>query len=501
MTPSPPCAVCLDLNPFQSRQVARWQARIAKNWKIEQILPFCLRQLKISSQTCAFCSVIKNGIISTYGIAGTNDSTLITHDFDLDQIFVGEGRIIVLDPAGLEVEFFEERDEEEQGEEKGVGRIRRLQFFVRDSDQNHTLSQGQSWGQNDIATSQARKSPTNQIKSGMKKSLGDVFGTSRDVPSTISLKAHIPLIKSWIASCLQNHSSCDILPTTKQLPSRLLDISRSPDIITLLETAKLSTQGDIPPYATLSHCWGSKKFIQTTIFNIESYYVNINWANLPSTYRDAISVVRGLSLNYLWIDSICIIQDSRDDWKRESALMASIYSNSYLNIAATRVSETTQGCLMVRRRDSESIPICLPRFPNDPDPAEQIFVRKSLDSLHGFYTTPIIQRAGNHVWENEILEAPLLQRAWVFQERYLAPRTLHFCAGELVMECRQGMRCECTGLDLIRFNPLRNGGDISYDAWLSVVEEYSRLLLTYESDRLIALMGVAEVFQKRLGCA
>ncbi|KAF7882032.1 uncharacterized protein EAF01_011812 [Botrytis porri] len=66
------------------------------------------------------------------------------------------------------------------------------------------------------------------------------------------------------------------------------------------------------------------------------------------------------------------------------------------------------------------------------------------------------------------------------------------------MECRKELRCECTGLDSIASNPLRDAQDISYDSWLRAVEEFSRLRLSHETDRLSALLGIAKVFHAKM---
>jgi hypothetical protein len=128
-----------------------------------------------------------------------------------------------------------------------------------------------------------------------------------------------------------------------------------------------------------------------------------------------------------------------------------------------------------------------------------VSVRASPNRVHKLYSTPskTINRSSHG---NGDIEAPLLSRAWVFQERHLAPRTLHFYPSELVMECRAGLRCEGTGLDTFATNPLRNFDDLSFTSWFGVVEEFSRLRLTYQSDRLQALKGVAEVFREKLRC-
>jgi hypothetical protein len=123
-----------------------------------------------------------------------------------------------------------------------------------------------------------------------------------------------------------------------------------------------------------------------------------------------------------------------------------------------------------------------------------------LNRVHKLYSTP----GRTLPWspdEDGTFEAPLLSRAWVFQERHLVPRTLHFHRSELVMECRAGLRCECSSLDHFTSNPLRDVNDMSFTSWFWVVEEFSRLNLTHQSDRLEALMGVAKVFWERLGCS
>lgn len=176
--------------------------------------------------------------------------------------------------------------------------------------------------------------------------------------------------------------------------------------------------------------------------------------------------------------------------------MASVYSNSYLNIAATGSPDSSQSFLSSRQLSHKSVIIPTASSVGD---GNIISVRASLNKVHKLFSTPskTINRSSHGDGD---IEAPLLSRAWVFQERHLAPRTLHFHPSELVMECRAGLRCECTGLDTFATNPLRNFDDMSFTSWFGIVEEFSRLRLTYQSDRLQALKGVAEVFREKLGC-
>ena len=90
-------------------------------------------------------------------------------------------------------------------------------------------------------------------------------------------------------------------------------------------------------FATLSHCWGDRIPIKLLTTNVEAMKTQIHEEDLTPNFRDAVAVCRHLDLRYLWIDSLCIIQDSAEDWLHESSRMHSVYSNSALNIHATRL--------------------------------------------------------------------------------------------------------------------------------------------------------------------
>jgi hypothetical protein len=106
--------------------------------------------------------------------------------------------------------------------------------------------------------------------------------------------------------------------------------------------------GDISHYATLSYCWGDPRkipFIRTTEETFVQRKTRIEWGDLPKTFQDAIIIIRALEIHFIWIDSLCILQDDELDWEKEAAKVANIYSNSYLNIAATGSSDSGGGCL------------------------------------------------------------------------------------------------------------------------------------------------------------
>lgn len=138
--------------------------------------------------------------------------------------------------------------------------------------------------------------------------------------------------KKYMDDCTKRHPICSSnIPTVQ--PTRIIDVG----LDAILQNIFLTTlQDDRAQYVTLSHCWGDTSTILTTTKDtIEQRRRNIPFSELPRTFQDAVQITRALGLRYLWIDSLCIIQDDKDDWQFESAKMAEIYLGSCLTIAAT----------------------------------------------------------------------------------------------------------------------------------------------------------------------
>ncbi|KAH7321963.1 heterokaryon incompatibility protein-domain-containing protein [Rhexocercosporidium sp. MPI-PUGE-AT-0058] len=256
--------------------------------------------------------------------------------------------------------------------------------------------------------------------------------------------------------------------------------------------------------------------IQTTRSSLTAWTRGIPWQELPKTFQDAIIVTRELGVRYLWIDALCIVQDDTQDWEIESAKMASVYSNSYLTMAATAASDSHQGLFIDRWTRSIGqggikLPVDAQRIPSSiHNPDSSIFVRPRIHLAHDRFSN--MENASSHAED-----APLLTKAWAFQERLLPSRTLHIHAEELVWECKSAVQCECQHLDrTASFEDIGMGGwlknfvtgsihaDESAEklgyVWLDLVSEFGALNLTHESDRLAALSGLASEFSdKSLG--
>jgi hypothetical protein len=236
---------------------------------------------------------------------------------------------------------------------------------------------------------------------------------------------------SWVKLnldiCEHGHETCSPNINTP-LPLRTLhlkEVAQDMIEVTLFEDEAGVATGR---YATLSHRWGDNLTCITTKSNIRDRRRRILWHTIPKTFQDAIIYCLKLGIEYLWIDTLCIMQDSPKDWQQQSAQMAGIYSNSYLTLSATAAIDSRVGCFSM----SPSAPV---QINSDLlGSAPPIYVREKLSH----WTNPIRLNLKERL--------PLLTRAWVFQERILSTRTLHFCDRELVWECTETTICECDGI-------------------------------------------------------
>jgi hypothetical protein len=289
-------------------------------------------------------------------------------------------------------------------------------------------------------------------------------------------------IAQWMEQC-NGHKDCHVEQT--RLPTRVLDVD-CPQGIRLQSGLGLTDR-----YCALSHCWGSKGSpLKTTRANFASHESTIDEDELPKTFCDAIKLVRYIGIRYLWIDSLCIIQDSKEDWQRQSAQMASIYRNAHLVVAATQASDGEVGCFV----DYPDCSSCV-ALPAEPDGDIDIYLMA--EPKH-FYDKDSTQSA------RAMRMNPLLSRAWCLQERLLSRRLIHFAREELVWECQEQRLCDCgyhagsvrsfQGTWLACAEPNR-----LFDRWHGILDMYSSMHISYESDRLPALSGLAKRFQE-FGC-
>ena len=317
-----------------------------------------------------------------------------------------------------------------------------------------------------------------------------VVGVAREVSSTPwsdRRKAHL---QDFIHDCLKNHSKCSY--QVSKLPTRVIDVGLNDR-----DEPHLHISNDqVASYVALSHCWGGSSPVVTTSSTLDAMQQGIPINNLPKTFKEAVAVTRILGIRYLWIDSLCIIQDSAEDWEREAVDMRNVYANCYVMIAADGSSNCYGGCFpeIIKNR-TFSIP------------AEGPGGRKS--KLYYRINNILQDDQGEvchrlHDTKGEFEPRALDTRGWTLQERILAPRILHFDKFEIGWECASRRACECqivpTQLDIdSRFknlsinipNSQAEGGDEKRWLWSNIVEQFTHRNLTKYTDTLPALSGLA----------
>jgi hypothetical protein len=312
----------------------------------------------------------------------------------------------------------------------------------------------------------------------------------------------IPQIRNWLQTCQREHMRCKTAHLSEPIHNvgtfRLIHIgTKSNPKVHLSSTEDMESW---PKYTTLSHRWTSATRTTRLLWsNIEKYFVDIDTDMWPAVYKQALYVTREIEVRYLWVDSICIVQDSKDDWTEQSSLMDYIYARGVLNLAADsdgsfngfgmdRDLLTESPCIITRQHEGTS--------------------SETVNSYYLCYREDYLSSA--------ISSAPLAQRGWVFQERILSTRAVHF-GPQLFWECATLEACETfpTGNDLRKSTFINRStcltqsmkADLmsgmlqpSYDqhfAWSRIVIAYTQTLLSVWSDRLVALNGVVNAFARQ----
>ncbi|KAJ4357383.1 uncharacterized protein N0V89_001958 [Didymosphaeria variabile] len=311
-------------------------------------------------------------------------------------------------------------------------------------------------------------------------------------------EATFQLLDRWVSTCSKEHPErgCLVTNTDNWRPTRLIQlISPLKGKVIATEVANLATQDQ---YISLSHCWGQHRPTTLLTTNQAEMENGFDVTMLPQTFRDAVQLTWRLGIRYIWIDSLCILQDSAEDWQREAATMGDVYRFAYLNIGATRASDSTQGMFHTRNPGWLEVPRVTIQF-------------------EGY--EPLSCILGDE-WAiyRPIPEGPLMTRGWVLQERLLAPRMVHFGERQISWQCRGGwsneMHTSATALqngfhslyvneqsDMFEalFEERKNEQDttkIVARAWSETVRQYAKLRLTFASDKLVALSGLVSRFSR-----
>jgi hypothetical protein len=228
--------------------------------------------------------------------------------------------------------------------------------------------------------------------------------------------ANLELALHWLLSCTLDHEECKVsIQPTPTFPTRVIDI---------LNPEKPYLRECVPeqrgPYLALSYCWGpSLNRFTTASNNYLDHLERIPVGLLPRTFREAIHVTSALGFRSLWIDALCIIQDSSQDLQRETGHMGEIYRNATLTISAARGTDVTSGLFV--RRD--------PRYYKPCKLDVKLMATRHVSCAVFVY--PGAQEHLSKDWQGE----PLYNRGWVLQEEVLSTRALIFGHGQMLWRC------------------------------------------------------------------
>lgn len=179
------------------------------------------------------------------------------------------------------------------------------------------------------------------------------------------------------------------------------------------------------PYAALSYCWGpNPEFLRLTAGNERELEAGVPICRLPLAFQEAVSIIQALSIRYVWVDCLCIIQSgpgSAEDWDTESSRMHQTYADSILTLALTCAASPSESILNQAHTQKTAMP-----------PFEI-----KADSGHRDPIADVLAIVPQDYFSHSLYELPLGHRAWALQERIMATRVVSFGLGELFWDCDQ----------------------------------------------------------------
>lgn len=340
----------------------------------------------------------------------------------------------------------------------------------------------------------------------------------------------------------------------REMPTRVIDVGDAYHSPHLYET-----RGARSAFVALSHRWGTKhdgyKSLTTTSANFHAHCHGIPLESLPKTFRDAVLITRELGLRFIWIDSLCIIQNSNEDWDFEASRMAQVYNNAYLTLAADLAPHSNVGLFVgTSGGQVQGPPVRQFSLVDETGHSRRIFVRRNWPvpgqtrareegsgAPQTGYLTANVHRLLTRIkllafqprlrgkredspertdtlakccYASEA-SSQLKQRGWVLQEHLLSRRTVLFTNAELVWECRDRHVCSCghtvqatyardicqtlaaqpaVPTHVAGCGTLATPADpdrIMLRTWHRIVQDFTSRELTYSRDTLPALSGLA----------
>ncbi|KAG8530989.1 uncharacterized protein KY384_004346 [Bacidia gigantensis] len=300
--------------------------------------------------------------------------------------------------------------------------------------------------------------------------------------------------RGWFKNCDKNHAKCKNLSWSRRNPSYLVKVEPGSGDLQLVKTAG----EDRLEYAALSYCWGLDLAVdevestkieasktlrghQNNEGNLDQRLRAFSASSLPETIRDAIKLTECLKIPYIWVDAVCIPQDT-DDWYEEASRMHEVYGNAAVTLSICSSEKSVDDVLGYRK-------------------AWQ-YRRDSCRLYSGHWLANV-----DTTLDEVRLRSRLFTRAWTLQEERLSPRILYVSGQRMYWSCLHSQSIESGGhrgqLELPNrsrwlrhpqeFLDTRFRGDIAsiQIQWLELVKTYAKRFITRNEDRFPAMAGLA----------
>jgi hypothetical protein len=303
-------------------------------------------------------------------------------------------------------------------------------------------------------------------------------------------------VRSWIKEC-EGHETCKKAFLEKDhgyLPTRLIHLSTTAEgnqiVARLVSSSELNQQDHQHiKYTTVSHRWGIGDLgpLTTTRALEPIHRKEIDPAKIPKTFMDAFRVTLSIGVEYIWIDSLCILQDDALDWELESACMFEIYGGGFLNIAAMDAKDGSEGCYLDALKPSIGVDLSEKWLPFNIGFTEQplrVYIRCGTSS-------PV--RPASSL---------LNTRGWVFQEVTLPRRLLYCGRDQFWFQCKErsfsedGTLFMASALHLTTLMVGKPGWRVNAEKWWLWAETMTNREFTVMSDRIPAMAGIVKMYQK-----
>ena len=349
----------------------------------------------------------------------------------------------------------------------------------------------------------------------------------RSIESASSSR-NFQMVREWLTTCVSSHEACrsSLLKSSGSisgaagenttLPTRVVDVGSLGEFRP--HPRLFETKGISGTYLSLSHRWGSTPKLRTKLSKLGDFQSELPMDLMPPTFRDAMEVTRQLDFRYLWIDSLCIVQDDPDDWRVESQKMGDIFESSSCTIAAMDAlddDKNDRGLFIPRDTDPLAVRLALP-YDKVPLTAisQKVFKRKSpvyvwkyqwlkplsSDRQHQNSDHTVILRPRTVSLYKNAPRSEWYNRGWVLQERILSRRVIYYTKEKLYWSCFTTTRDEEGGDPN---SPIRNSlysarMRSSSQIWPEILSEYVCCSLSHNKDRLVAISGVSRKLESFL---